>query len=84
MHSNRPGEWYFRAMKRLLVLAGALFTLSCSISPVVTAPDNSDPRYESCRSAARDYCKHALDTPESQMRACVAKSAFECTSGGAS
>ena len=73
-------------MTRFLVLASALVSLSCSISPVVTDPHNSgsDSRYESCRRAARDFCKYALDTPESQIKSCVAQRAYECTSGSSS
>ncbi len=83
----------FLLMKRLFVLASALFSLSCHISPVVTADDlcsdqgwtrRNDSQYESCQRAARDFCKYALDTPESQMNSCVAQRAYECTSGSSS
>ncbi|MEE9279048.1 MAG: hypothetical protein V3V67_02625 [Myxococcota bacterium] len=73
-------------MIRRLVLASALVSLSCTISPVVTDPheSGSDSRYESCRRAARDFCKYSADTPESQMKSCVAQRAYECTSGSSS
>ncbi len=73
-------------MTRLLVLASALVFLSCTFTPVVTDPREfgNDSRYESCRTAARDFCKYALDTPESQMKSCVAQRAYECTSGSTS
>lgn len=73
----------FGRMKSLLVVAAALVTLSCHISPVVTDPGGGweDSRYSSCRRAAADYCRHALDTPESEMKACVAERAYQCTSG---
>jgi hypothetical protein len=57
--------------------------LGCQISPTV-APDEGrrTSRYEDCKSAARAYCRDAVDTAEEDMKQCIAKAAFQCTSGG--
>ena len=68
---------------RILTAFFITLALGCSISPVVTDPMGSSAtdRYSSCRRAAKDYCRDALDTPPSSMDKCVAEATFKCTTG---
>jgi len=69
---------------KALLLAFALLGVSCQLSPNIVAPDPSDGggRYADCRRAARDYCRQSLQVVDDEMKACVARATYECTSGG--
>ena len=69
-------------MIRSLII-GALLTLGCTVSPVIsgdpTGGHGSD-LYNVCRRAAKDYCRYVSEAPDDEMKACVARSTYECVS----
>jgi hypothetical protein len=69
-------------MTRILILSG-LMSLGCTISPVIDAPGNSGTNdlYDTCRRAAKDYCKYVIQAHDNDTKACVAKSTYECVTG---
>lgn len=68
---------------KALLLAAALLGVSCQLSPnIVADPDSGSGRYTDCRRAARDHCRHALGVSTEDMKACVARATYECTSSG--
>ena len=68
---------------KALLLAFALLGVSCQLSPnIVAEPMDGGGRYTDCRRAARDHCRHSLQVVEDELKACVARATFECTSGG--
>ncbi len=77
---GRSRVWYTGTMRRW-ILPAALLALACQVSPVVTPPSR-DSRYEDCRRASRDYCKHVLSVSDDEKDKCMAQRAFECLSGG--
>jgi hypothetical protein len=64
---------------RTLVLIATLALFGCTIDPVVTNPSLG--RADDCRDIARDYCRHVVVAAHDEMRACVARHAYECASG---
>ena len=69
-------------MIRSLII-GALLTLGCTFSPVLTGVPTGSQRsdlYDACRRAAKDYCRDVSATADDEMKACVARSTYECVS----
>jgi hypothetical protein len=70
-------------MRLSIAIVVAALGVGCQISPTVATDEGRRAsRYDDCRSAARAYCRDAVETPEEEMKQCVAKAAFNCTSGG--
>lgn len=71
-------------MKRSILLAGLLaLALGCQVSPVVTPPSEAgSSRYDDCRRASRDFCRHVLAVADDEQDKCVAERVFECLTGG--
>jgi hypothetical protein len=68
---------------KLIALLIAVSGLACTVSPVITEPQNGgSDRYSDCRRAARDYCRHVLEVEDDGMKRCVANSTYECLAGG--
>jgi hypothetical protein len=58
-----------------------LWTLACTISPVVTVPESPSPRYIDCEHAARNYCEEVVRASDDDLDRCVAEQTFRCVSG---
>jgi hypothetical protein len=69
---------------RTLVLLVSLLGFACQLSPVITVPEEptGGHHYDDCRQAARAYCRDVLEVSHAEMKHCVAKSTYECLSGG--
>jgi hypothetical protein len=65
---------------KIWLLAVCLLALGCEISPVVSAPELPNTRYEDCRRAADDYCTHVVRPRVDEMQHCVAAHAYQCVS----
>ena len=66
-----------------LAAFAAILLLACTISPVVTDPmgGSSGGRYDDCRRAAREYCKHVPRAENTDTDECVAQQTFRCVAG---
>ncbi len=72
---------------KTFVLVLALVGLSCTLSPVITAPSldgGERDRYHACKRASKDYCHEVLGTANDEMAKCVANFTYECLTGSAS
>jgi len=65
---------------RIWLLPACLLALGCEISPVVSAPEPPNTRYEDCRRAADDYCRSVVRPRADDMQHCVAEHAYQCVS----
>ena len=66
-------------MRHVLLLAGALVFLGCSLTVPAGDSEERSSRYDDCRKASRDYCRDVAKNDD--HRTCVSKATFECVSG---
>lgn len=83
MASNETTSGPLRGLRLAIAVGVAALALGCQISPTVSPDDGRRPsRYNDCRNAARAYCRDSVQASDADMKQCVAKAAFTCTSGG--